>query len=169
MREKTCCFTGHRDIAKSDVELVTKRTEEHIRALIRRGIKFFGVGGALGYDALAAKLLFDLRENELPGIKVILVYPFDGYMDRWTLAQKANALLMQRRYDKVVKVSEKPERTAYLQRNRHLVDCSAYCICYCDRPNGGTTYTVRYAQSKGLEIFNTADYDLSQLRGGGHC
>lgn len=67
-----------------------------------------GWGGALGYDALAAKLLFKLRESELPGIKVILVYPFDGYTDRWTLGQRADALLMRRRYDKIVKVSEKP-------------------------------------------------------------
>lgn len=89
-------------------------------------------------------------------------------MDRWTSAQKADALLMQRRYDKVVKVSAKPERTAYRQRNRHLVDYSAYCICYCGRPNGGTAYTVRYAQSKSLELFNTAGYDLVQLRRGGH-
>ena len=75
MRGKTCCFTGHRDIAKSDVKLVMGRTEEHIKVLVRRGVKYFGVGGALGYDTLAAKLLFWLRETELPNIKVILVTP----------------------------------------------------------------------------------------------
>lgn len=165
MREKTCCFTGHRDIVKSDVDLIMKRTEEHIRALVRRGIRYFGVGGALGYDTLAAKLLFRLRETELPNIKVILVYPFDGYTDRWTQSQRSEALQLRGRYDKIVKVSEKPGRAAYLQRDRHLVDGSAYCICYCTRSDGGTAYTVRYALGEGLEIFNTADYDLAQLRG----
>ena len=167
MREKTCCFTGHRDIAKSDVELVMKRTEAYIKALAQRGVRFFGVGGALGYDALTAKLLFRLRETELPGVKVILVYPFDGYTDRWTPDQKADALLMRGRYDKIVKISDKPGKAAYLQRDRHLVDGSAHCICYCARSSGGTAYTVRYALNQGLHVFNTADYDLARLNRGG--
>ena len=163
MREKTCCFTGHRDIPKSEIGLVMKRTEEYVKALVQRGVKFFGVGGALGYDALAAKLLFRLRASELPGIKVILVYPFDGYMDRWTIRQRADALLMKPKYDKIVKVSDEPGRDAYLQRDRHLVDGSAFCICYCTRRDGGTAYTVRYALSKGLKVFNTADFDVARL------
>lgn len=162
MREKTCCFTGHRDITKSDVKLVMGRTEEHIKALVRRGVKYFGVGGALGYDPLAAKLLFRLRETELPNIKVILVYPFDGYTNRWTPGQRSETLLMRGRYDKIVKMSEKPGKAAYLRRDRHLVDCSTYCICYCTRSDGGTAYTVRYVQRNGLEIFNTADHDLTR-------
>lgn len=157
MREKTCCFTGHRNIARSDVELAMRRTEKHIKALVQRGVCYFGVEGAPGYDTLAAKLLFRLRETELPNIKVILVYPFDGYMDRWTPAQRFDALLMRDRYDKVVRVSDKPGKAAYLQRDRRLVDGSACCICYCTRSNGGTAYTVRYALRKGLEVFNTAN------------
>lgn len=167
MREQACCFTGHRDVAEPSVESVVERTEEYIKALVQRGVKFFGVGGAVGYDTLVAKLLFRLRETELPDIKVILVYPFDGYTDRWRPDQKADALLIRDRYDKIVKVSDKPGKAAYLQRDRHLVDGSAHCICYCARSSGGTAYTVRYALNKGLYVFNTADYDLTRLNSGG--
>ena len=42
------------------------------------------------------------------------------------------------------------------KRNRHLVDNSSVCVCYLNKENGGTAYTVRYAGKKGLEIINLA-------------
>ena len=42
------------------------------------------------------------------------------------------------------------------QRNRALVDRSAFCICYLRTQTGGTAYTVRYAREKGLKIWNLA-------------
>jgi hypothetical protein len=47
MRDKTCCFTGHRTIPLSEMNLVTQKTEEFIKSLILNGVKYFGVGGAL--------------------------------------------------------------------------------------------------------------------------
>ena len=47
--------------------------------------------------------------------------------------------------DKIVYVSKEPSRGAYLVRDRHLVDGSRYCICYCNKPTGGTAFTVKYA------------------------
>ena len=44
----------------------------------------------------------------------------------------------------------------YYRRNRHLVDNSSVCIAYMNRANTGTSYTVNYAKSKGLEVVNTA-------------
>jgi len=60
------------------------------------------------------------------------------------------------KYDKVVCVSNTANRGAYLARDRHLVDGSAYCITYCTRNSGGTAYTVRYAKERGLKIRNIA-------------
>ena len=40
------------------------------------------------------------------------------------------------------------------KRNRHLVDNSSVCVCYLNKENGGTAYTVDYAGKKGLEIIN---------------
>jgi len=40
------------------------------------------------------------------------------------------------------------------KRNRHLVDNSSVCVCYLNKENGGTAYTVDYAGKKGLELIN---------------
>lgn len=163
MREQTCCFTGHRDIPHDKISEITERTEKYIKELIGKGVIYFGVGGALGYDTLAARILFELRAKEYPGIKVILVYPFEGYTNRWSQEQQAVYRQLLPFYNKKVCAAIHPSKGAYLQRNRHLVDNSGYCITYCTRDSGGTAYTVKYAHSKGLTIINTADFDIGSI------
>lgn len=161
LRQKTCCFTGHRDLPADKSEEIAERTAGMVRTLITEyGVCFFGVGGAVGYDTLAAEVLFRLREEEFPNIKVILVYPFDGFIDRWPQAQRAKYQRLLPKYDKVVCASSQPEREAYLKRNRCLVDGSAYCIAYCAQDYGGTAYTVRYAGRKGIPVWNVADHRI---------
>lgn len=157
LRKKTCCLTGHRQIPPGRAEELAARTAEEIRALVvDRGVSFFGVGGAVGYDTLAAQVLFRLREREFAHIRVILVYPFDGFTHRWPDEQKRVYAGLLHRYDKVVCASDTPGKAAYLARDRRLVDGSAYCIAYCTRESGGTAYTVGYARGQGLEIRNIA-------------
>lgn len=163
MREKTCCFTGHRRVPIAGMPAILSRTEALIRQMVQKGVTDFYTGGALGYDTLAAKLLFDLRDMEFPHIRVILVYPFDGYTNRWTDTQIQEHEKMLPRYDKIVNLSQEASRNAYLQRDRYLVDCSGYCICYCTRKFGGTAYTVRYALQQGLKVTNTTDFDISTV------
>ena len=160
-RSVTCCFTGHRDIPRDQSETITARTELTIRKLmIVSGVKYFGVGGALGFDTLAAQILFRLRETDFPHIKVILVYPFDGFTSRWTDDQKDTYAWMLSKYDKCVCMSPVPSKEAYLARDRHLVDKSSHCIAYCTRDTGGTAYTIRYAANKGgVIIHNIASDD----------
>lgn len=156
LRQRTCCFTGHRKIPEKDLPGILERTEQAVRRLIEQGVVFFGVGGAIGYDTEAAKLLFRLRAMDYPQIKVILVYPFKGFTSRWNDKQRAEYARLFPQYDKAVCVAQRASREAYLARDRHLVDGSAYCIAYCTRDSGGTAYTLRYAQQQGLKIFNTA-------------
>ena len=161
MKERTCCFTGHRTIPADKIDSITAKTEIKIRELVlKQGIRYFGVGGAIGYDTLAAQILFRLRETDFPQIKVILVYPFDGFTNLWADEQKATYAWLLPKYDKVVCVAPKGSREAYLARDRHLVDNSSFCICYCTRKSGGTAYTVRYALSKGCAVYNVADCDV---------
>lgn len=157
MRLKTACFTGHRDIPVIEAKGIMERTEYVIQQLYdEKGVRFWGVGGALGYDTLAADILFRLRASYMPDIKIILVYPFDGFTDRWKALQKANHEMRLPYYDKVVRVANAPSHEAYLARDRHLVDGSAYCIAYQTRDSGGTAYTIRYAKKCGVEVFNIA-------------
>ena len=90
---------------------------------------FYGAGGALGFDTLAAKTVLD-----------IMVYED-----------------IKRRSDKIVYVSREYTPDCMHRRNRHLVDHSGTCICYLTRSTGGTAYTVDYARRKGLRIINLAE------------
>ena len=156
LRQRTCCFTGHRAIPEKDLPGILERTERAVRRLIEHGIVFFGVGGAIGYDTEVAKLLFRFRVTDYPQIKVILVYPFEGFTSRWSDVQQAEYVRLLQQYDKAVCVAQRASIEAYLTRDRHLVDGSAYCIAYCTRDSGGTAYTLRYARQEGLKIVNTA-------------
>lgn len=118
-------------------------------SLLEQGVRYFGVGGALGFDTLVAEKLLELR-GKYPQIRVILVRPFRGYQSRWTAAQQARAARIESRVDKVVYCCDTPSREAFLARDRHLVDGSAYCIGYCTRATGGTAY------KQGLQIWNVA-------------
>ena len=157
MRERTCCFTGHRDIPADRLQMVMTGTEAKVRELISQGYRYFGVGGAIGYDTIVAEMLFRLREREYPWIRIILVYPFDGFISRWNNKQKATYERLLPLYNKRVCVCKSPSREAYLTRDRHLVDCSSVCVAYCTRQTGGTAYTIRYAVARGVPVFNVGD------------
>ena len=64
MRERMCCFTGHRDLPLTCWEEIAEKLEETITRLVQDGIQFYRTGGALGFDTLAAQTV--LREREVP-------------------------------------------------------------------------------------------------------
>jgi len=161
LKKKTCCFTGHRIVPEENEFEIIDRVDMYVKALVAIGVRFFGVGGALGFDTLVAEHLFYLRDTENLDIKVILVCPFEGFTSRWNEKQQQTFNVMLPRYDKVIYKEKNASREAYLSRNRHLVDHSAYCIAYCTRDFGGTAYTVRYAMRNAVCVLNTANYDVS--------
>ena len=158
-RTQTCCFSGHRTIPSDQRSMVAAQTEQAIRDLItNRNIRFFGVGGAIGFDLLAAQILLNLRQTEFPWIKVILIYPFEGYQDLWTQSQRDQYVQIWHRFDKRVCASKEGSKEAFLARNRHMVDYASTLICYYNEKQfrSGTGQCVRYAQKQGLEIINIA-------------
>lgn len=168
-RAETCCFTGHRDIPKCDERKILVRVHNLLGPLLDKGVKYFGVGGAVGFDMLMAEDLLDLRDKDRKKIRIISVLPYPGYQQDlgWSEEELCRQERIMRRSDKVSYVSETNCKDVYLMRNRKLVDESGYCISYCNRQNGGTAYTVRYAVEQGLQVFNASSWDLSQL--GGAC
>ena len=159
---ETCCFTGHRDIPPGLIPSLTEVVKGQIKALFSQGVIYYGVGGAVGFDTLAAEVLFELRV-EHPQIKVILVYPFNGFDSRWQEGQRTRYRALLPKYDKRVCVSQTPGRDAYLMRDRHLVDCSAHCVAFCSRSYGGTAYTMRYARENGRQVYNLAERIACQI------
>ena len=157
MRERTCCFTGHRNIAPEQQEMVAKRLYHVVEQLVRSGYCYFGAGGALGFDTMAARCVLKLREK-YPQVKLILVLPCMSQTKGWAAADMAIYEEIRRRADKIVYTSYEYFSGCMFKRNRHLVECSSVCVAYLREKRGGTAYTVNYARQLGLKIINLAEY-----------
>ena len=156
MKSKTCCFTGHRKIPETEKPLIKERLLKAVTTLIDQGYLYFGAGGALGFDTLAAEVILDLK-NTYPQIKLILVLPCYNQTLNWQFNDIAKFEEIKSKSDKVVYVSKQYTPNCMQKRNLHLVNNSSACICYLTKSTGGTAYTIKYAQSRGLLILNVAD------------
>lgn len=155
MREKTCCFTGHRNLPFLSQRKIAAKLEKTIIELIGRGVKFYGAGGALGFDTLAAQTVLKLKKK-YPDIKLILVLPCLTQTRGWPTEDIEEYERIKTQADKVVYTSREYTRDCMHIRNRHLVDHSSVCVCYQTKETGGTAYTTTYAKTMGLEIINVA-------------
>jgi len=154
-KDRTCCFTGHRELTETKA-FIKKRLKKEIEKLIEKGVIFFGAGGALGFDTLAALTVLELKKKH-PQIKLIMVLPCREQAEKWSEADKQIYIGVLYKADKVTYTSEHYHRGCMHVRNRRLVDFSKYCIAYLKEESGGTAYTVGYAREKGLEVINIAD------------
>lgn len=153
---KTVCFTGHRSLPAEELSEISKRLENTLITLIAQGYCYFGAGGALGFDTLAAQIVLRLRER-YPQIRLILVLPCRNQTRGWPQDSIDIYEDIKRRADKVTYTSENYFRGCMQKRNRHLVDSSDVCICYLTKSTGGTAYTVNYARRIGLRVINIAE------------
>ena len=154
--EKTCCFTGHRNIPANEYEKIQNTLEETIISLIKKGVCYFGAGGALGFDTMAALTILKLKEK-YPHIKLILVLPCENQTYKWQQKDIDIYENIKSKCDKYVYTSKYYYNGCMFKRNKHLVDNSKYCICYLIKKTGGTAFTVNYAMSKNLIIYNLSD------------
>ena len=157
MKAKTACFTGHRQLEEPTAE-IERRLTGTVETLIQRGYRYFGAGGARGFDALASEVVLKLK-SVYPHVHLILVLPFDEQYKKernWTQEEIAQYHRLKRRASKVVVLAGEYTSGIYYRRNRHLIDHSSVCVAYLTRANSGTGYTVNYARETGLEVVNTA-------------
>ena len=129
MESRTACFTGHRELPTDDLPEISKRLEDTLVKLIEQGYRYFGAGGDLGFDTLAAQVVLRLRER-YPQIRLILVLPCLNQTRGWPQADIDAYEEIKRCADKVTYTSEHYFRGCIQKRNRQLVDNSSACICY---------------------------------------
>lgn len=153
MKNQTCCFTGHRKIPLDQLESVTQRLRDAVIASIKDGYLYFGAGGALGFDTIAAQTILELKKD-YPQIKLILVLPCKTQTRGWRQEDIEEYNRIMKDADKVVYTSHNYYNGCMQKRNRYLVDYSSLCICYLNKTTGGTAYTVEYAKKSKLTIIN---------------
>ena len=151
MKKLTCCFTGHRDIRPEEVAEIKKNILREVERLIKRGIIYYGCGGALGFDTLAAEVVLELRKK-YNNIRLILVLPCRDQSKSWNSENRIRYDNIIKNADKIIYTSDKYYRGCMQKRNRHLVEHSCVCIAYVRKSRGGSAYTLKYANENELEI-----------------
>ena len=155
MKNRTACFSGHRKIPNDQYPVIWKNLLTVITDLIQKGYRYFGSGGAIGFDIMAAQAILTLKPF-YPHIRLILVLPCITQSIKWTEHDRIIYEHLLARADKIVYTSRDYSQDCMLKRNRHLVDHSSICICYLTGITGGTAYTTDYAKHRGLKIINIA-------------
>ena len=154
-RHQTAFFAGHRKLP-ADTEQISVALEKELTSLIESGYRFFGAGGATGFDMVAALSVLKLQERH-PHVRLILVLPHRAQAKRWNKKDTAMYDDIKSRADKVVYISDEFTRDCVYRRNRHLINWSSVCICYLSREDSGTEKTVRFARKEGLQVINIAE------------
>ena len=151
-KSKVACFSVHRKLPQ-DCEELRATLKKEIIGLIERGVVFFGVGGAWGFDMLAEETVLELKK-EYPHIRLVLVLPCPPEQQtlKWSAYQRQRYYDILKKAETVRILSPRYTNDCMLARNRHLVNGSAYLICYLREHRGGTAYTVDYADRQGLQI-----------------
>ena len=150
-----CCFTGHRDILPEHSESLNTVLDAVVEKLICRGVRVFRAGGAIGFDTVAALRIIE-KKKKYPSLELHLFLPCKDQSSLWNGFSKEIYDYVLKNADEVVYTSERFSRGCMLKRNRALVDGAQICVAYCLRDNGGTAYTVKYAEKKGVRVFNIA-------------
>ncbi|MDE7230220.1 MAG: DUF1273 domain-containing protein, partial [Oscillospiraceae bacterium] len=131
---KVACFSGHRKLPRDCTKLQAS-LKNTIVDLINRGVVFFGNGGALGFDQLAAETVLRLKED-YPHIRLVMVLPCPPEQQslKWSAAQKQRYFRILEQADKVRILSPRYTNTCMLDRNRHMVNNMGLLhICRCRR------------------------------------
>ena len=156
MKEQSVCFSGHRVLTKNEMTTLEEKLNAELQGLIAAGMHHFFVGGALGFDTLAARCVLRFREKN-ENIRLILVFPCREQTSGWNKRDVAAYEEIKRQCDSYIYLQEQYTRDCMFIRNRYLVDNSRCCVCFLKHTRGGTYYTVRYAERRGLSVINLAE------------
>lgn len=155
MNKYTACFTGHRNINKNMHLEISHKLILIIKNLISKGVYQFLNGGARGFDLLAGECVLSLKE-EYPQLELSLILPCKEQTKGWNKLDIIKYEKIFNLADKILYISDKYHKRCMLDRNDYLIEKSDYCIAYLTQKRGGTFYTVRRAENKGLQVYNIA-------------
>lgn len=155
-----CGFTGHRperlpwgsDESDPRCQAVKLRLEQMVREQIDAGVHTFLCGMARGCDLYFAEAVLKMKAAGY-ALRLEALLPCPEQSCRWQEPdrQRYEALLGQ--CDGVYILEPAYSDGCMLRRNRAMVDRCCRIISVWDGSRGGTGATVRYAGSRGVEVF----------------
>jgi len=159
-----CCFTGHRpeflpafgNESTQEMQTLQYLLQRAISSAIEDGVTEFFVGGAQGFDTIAAECVLRERQNH-PALSLHLALPGKNQTNGWSQRDKARYEQILRAANEVWYAAELCTPESMRRRNRYLVDHAGRCIAYLRRMRGGTLFTVNYALDSGIPVDNLAE------------
>ena len=154
MKEKTCCFFGHRTINETD-ELRERLREIIEKLIIENSVDTFLFGSKSRFNSLCQETVTELKEK-YPHIKRVYVRAEYPYINE----DYKNYLLESYEDTYYPEKILGSGRASYIERNYEMIDNSNYCIVYYDESTAptirksGTKIALDYAIKKGKEIIN---------------
>lgn len=142
----SCTFTGHRELSDLNFALL----DRVILHLVKNGCRRFLCGMARGFDLTAAESLLALKK-QYPDISLIACVPFGEQARYFSASDKLRYERIIANCAEVVCLSDNYYNGCMHIRNRYMVDNSDVVICYLRKKTGGTYYTVKYAEKKGVK------------------
>lgn len=155
-RDKTACFTGHRQMTGQEAEMASRAIAAQIETLASCGVHHYYAGGAIGFDMIAAQTVVEMRDTRFPELLLTLALPFRGHTARWRSDDRYAFYEVLNRADNVIYISDEYHRFCMQKRNMYMVDRSSVCLAYLKDDRGGTYNTVKYAKQSGVPVRNLA-------------
>ena len=152
------CFTGHRSI-KEPLSNLYRRLDRAIEKAVTdyKAMDFY-VGGAVGFDMIAALRVLRLKKKYgSVHLHLVLPCPIPEMVIKWSDEDKAVFEDILNRADSITVISDRYYDGCMKERNQRLVDLAdTLCICYWNENDNrsGTGQTVRMARRKGIKICN---------------
>lgn len=152
LRNRRCCFTGHRpEKLKRSEEEIKKGLEEAILKAINDGYTTFITGMARGVDIWAGQIVLMLRQSN-PDLHLIAALPYPGCDSRWSANWKSQYAEVLSTANLVEYISPGYSMASFQKRDEWMVDHSAKVIAVYDGMPGGTKNTIDYAMKRGIDI-----------------
>ena len=154
MKDKTCCFFGHRKINETK-ELKSKLVEIIEKLIVEKQVDTFLFGSKSQFNSLCQEIVNEIKEK-YPHIKRVYVraeYPY--------ISEHYKNYLLENYEDTYY-----PEkimnsgRVSYIERNYEMIDNSHYCIVYYDEQDApttrksGTKIALKYAIKKNKNVIS---------------
>ena len=160
-KQESCCFSGHRPeklpwgTREEDPRclLLKEKIMDAAQTAYAQGYRHFICGMARGCDWYFCEAVLELREAR-EGISVEAAIPWPGQANGWPEADRRRYQNLVERCNWQSMVSTHYHQGCLLRRDRYMVDHTSLLIAAFNGAPGGTSYTMRYALRRGLEIID---------------
>ena len=133
MKDKACCFFGHRTINETE-ELKERLIEIIEKLIVEKQVDTFLFGSKSRFNSLCFEVITEIKEK-YPHIKRIYVRAEYPYISE----QYKNYLLENYEDTYYPKKIMNSGRAAYVERNYEMIDNCQFCIVYYDEKGAPTT------------------------------